>query len=233
VTIASGLSNIVLPNGGTYSAGGVAVLSEDQYSVINPSVAAVLFSSVVEGGGPVDSVNGQTGVVVLAASDVSAYSSSAGTTLAGRVTTLEGKNSVTSFVSADRTRALSALADVTGLGLAIPVGTFEFDFLLPYVGGATSNALVVALNGPTNSQLTYFIHHQATASTINIVPKSTFANSFTGAVNSGSATTVYLCRIFGTVTTTASGTLQPQFGSNDNTSTVVIKAGAKGRLWPL
>jgi hypothetical protein len=51
VTIANGLNNIVLPNGGTYMAGDTAVLSDEQYSVIKPSVSALIFSSVVGSGG--------------------------------------------------------------------------------------------------------------------------------------------------------------------------------------
>lgn len=87
VTIASGLTNIVLPNGGTYKTGDVVVLSDDQYSKISSSVSALIFSSVAGSGGAggaISSVNGKTGVVVLNAADVSAYSASAGSALEGR-----------------------------------------------------------------------------------------------------------------------------------------------------
>ena len=46
VTLASGLENIVLPNGLRYSAGDTADLSDEQYSVIPAAVSAALFSSV-------------------------------------------------------------------------------------------------------------------------------------------------------------------------------------------
>lgn len=45
VTIASGLRNVVLPNGLRYGAGAVVVLSDQEYSLISPAAATALFSS--------------------------------------------------------------------------------------------------------------------------------------------------------------------------------------------
>jgi hypothetical protein len=45
VTIAAGLSNVVLPNGLRYTAGDTAVLSDEEYSLIAPAAASALFSS--------------------------------------------------------------------------------------------------------------------------------------------------------------------------------------------
>jgi hypothetical protein len=45
VTIASGKSNVVLPNGNRYKAGDVVVLSDDEYSTISAAAKAALFSA--------------------------------------------------------------------------------------------------------------------------------------------------------------------------------------------
>jgi hypothetical protein len=45
VTIASGLSGVVLPNGIAYSAGAVAVLSDEEYSLLTPGAVASLLSA--------------------------------------------------------------------------------------------------------------------------------------------------------------------------------------------
>lgn len=45
VTIASGLSNVVLPNGLRYVAGDVVVLSDEEYSLIPDGALSSLFSS--------------------------------------------------------------------------------------------------------------------------------------------------------------------------------------------
>jgi hypothetical protein len=45
VTIASGKSNVVLPNGGRYKAGDVVVLSDEEYSTISAAAKAALFSA--------------------------------------------------------------------------------------------------------------------------------------------------------------------------------------------
>lgn len=44
------------------------------------------------------------------------------------------------------------------------------------------------------------------------------------------AGSVYIARIRGYVTTTASGTLQPQAGATNSSTTTTIKAGAYGKL---
>lgn len=45
VTIRSGLKNVVLPNGLRYKAGDVAVLSDDEYSLIPAAALSTLFSA--------------------------------------------------------------------------------------------------------------------------------------------------------------------------------------------
>lgn len=45
VTIAPGLTNVVLPNGLRYNAGAVVTLSDEQYSTISPAAKAALFSA--------------------------------------------------------------------------------------------------------------------------------------------------------------------------------------------
>jgi hypothetical protein len=49
VTIAAGLDGVVLPDGIRYKGGDVAVLSDEEYSVLTPNAVATLFSSVVTG----------------------------------------------------------------------------------------------------------------------------------------------------------------------------------------
>jgi hypothetical protein len=45
VTIASGKTNVVLPNGGRYKAADVVVLSDEEYSTISAAAKAALFSA--------------------------------------------------------------------------------------------------------------------------------------------------------------------------------------------
>jgi hypothetical protein len=45
VTIASGKTNVVLPNGNRYKAGDVVVLSDEEYSTISAAAKAALFSA--------------------------------------------------------------------------------------------------------------------------------------------------------------------------------------------
>lgn len=47
VTLAAGKANVALPNGLRYSAGAVAVLSDEEYSLLTPHAVSMLFSSVV------------------------------------------------------------------------------------------------------------------------------------------------------------------------------------------
>lgn len=143
-----------------------------------------------------------------------------------------GINTTTLMLS-DQTNATSSLQDITALGLAVPIGNIEFDFVIGYVGGSTSNGITMALNGPTTSTLLYFFHIQPTASTHSIAGKQAFASNQPGTSTTSSASNIYLVRIWGTAVTTATGTLMPRFFSNDGSTTVTIKAGSKGRLWPL
>lgn len=45
VTIAAGLTNVVLPNGSRYKTGDVVVLSDEEYSTISAAAKSALFSA--------------------------------------------------------------------------------------------------------------------------------------------------------------------------------------------
>jgi hypothetical protein len=73
VVLKVGLSQIALPNGGIYDGGDEVTLSDEQFAVIPSANLVAFFSSVTPtGGGGVESVNAQTGVVILDAEDVDA-----------------------------------------------------------------------------------------------------------------------------------------------------------------
>lgn len=69
--------------------------------------------------GAIQTVNGQTGIVVLSASDVDAYSQTAGVTLAGRVTSVE---LVTTDLNTLVTDAETRVAGVEGRATALEIG---------------------------------------------------------------------------------------------------------------
>lgn len=49
VTLADGLSGVVLPDGLSHEGGEVVVLSDEDYSVLSPAAVSSFFSSVTEG----------------------------------------------------------------------------------------------------------------------------------------------------------------------------------------
>ncbi|HEX4662468.1 MAG TPA: hypothetical protein VH144_02545, partial [Candidatus Saccharimonadales bacterium] len=135
------------------------------------------------------------------------------------------------LLSADQTNATTTPADITSFGIAVGVGTYEFDFIIPYQSGSTTNGITLQLNGPTSSLLSYFLYIQSTTSSFASFSRTAFASSQAGSVTGSSGVTTYISRIFGVVTTTGSGTLQPQFAATAASSTTTVKAGAYGKVW--
>lgn len=131
----------------------------------------------------------------------------------------------------DQSNATAVLADVTTMGIAVAAtSSYDFEFYLPYTGDTNSSApITLALTGPTNTFLGYDIYIQNSSSGKTEVTRTAFASGFTGAAVT-TAGTIYVARIRGRVTTTAAGTLMPQF-AGDGTHTNVIKAGASGTAW--
>ncbi|MCX4799562.1 hypothetical protein OG497_37545 [Streptomyces sp. NBC_01242] len=89
---------IALPNGGVYKGGDEVTLSDKQFAVIPAQNLVAFFSSVTPvGGGGVESVNDQTGVVVLTPASIGAAAAShthtaaqvTGTFTAAQVPTLD------------------------------------------------------------------------------------------------------------------------------------------------
>lgn len=52
VTVAAGITQLVLPDGLRHKSGDVVTLSDSQYSTISPAAVSALFSSVVQVEGP-------------------------------------------------------------------------------------------------------------------------------------------------------------------------------------
>jgi hypothetical protein len=127
------------------------------------------------------------------------------------------------------------LADISGLGIAVGIGSYEFEFVIPYTGsitGATGSAPNINLTGPSTSFVSYVIDIQTGVSSFNEYMRIALNSAQAPGTGVGNTTVTYLCRIRGRVTTTASGTLQPQLalGGGSFTGTVTIKAGAYGKV---
>jgi hypothetical protein len=81
-TIAPGVKDVIVGGNGPYQAGDAVTLTDAAYVAMDPAVFATVFTAppVLQGGGgggAVDSVNGETGAVVLDAGDVGAGSQEA------------------------------------------------------------------------------------------------------------------------------------------------------------
>jgi hypothetical protein len=139
---------------------------------------------------------------------------------------------VIATVTSDQATTSVTVVDVTGLGIAVGVGSYEFDFLLPYTGSVSSGSgLLLSLNGggATTSFLSYTLEIQAAQTTLGTYYRSAFDVNQAGVVVT-TAGSVYIARIRGYLITTGAGTLQPRFGVTNSSTTTTIKAGAYGKL---
>jgi hypothetical protein len=203
-------------------------------------------------GAPAASAVGDTQVTgaatTFAASDhVHARESFAAVTALGAFNTASSDGVSTSVARADHTHGAPALANlvtvtsdqattsvtvenITGLGMAVGIGTYEFEFIIPYTGSVNGGSgILLDLNGPTSSFLSYMLDIQASNTTQGRYWRDAFASNQAGVVVT-TAGNVYVARISGRVTTTASGTLQPRFGITNGGTTTTAKAGMTGRL---
>jgi hypothetical protein len=131
----------------------------------------------------------------------------------------------------------TTLANISGLGIAVGIGSYEFEFVIPYTGsvtGASGSAPNINLTGPATSFVSYVIDIQTGVSSFNEYMRTALNSAQQPGTGVGNTTVTYLCRIRGRVTTTAGGTLQPQLalGTSPFTGTVTIKAGAYGKVQP-
>jgi hypothetical protein len=139
---------------------------------------------------------------------------------------------VIATVTSDQATTSVTVVDVTGLGIAVGVGSYEFDFLLPYTSSVSSGSgLLLSLNGggATTSFLSYTLEIQAAQTTLGTYYRSAFDVNQAGVVVT-TAGSVYIARIRGYLITTGAGTLQPRFGVTNSSTTTTIKAGAYGKL---
>lgn len=133
-------------------------------------------------------------------------------------------------VAVDQATTSATVEDITGIGLAVGIGTYEFEFLIPYTSSVSNGSgILLALNGPTNSFLSYVMEIQSAQTANGIYYRNVFASNQAG-VSVVTAGSVYAVRMRGRVTTTASGTLQPRFGITVGSTTTTVKAGAYGKL---
>jgi hypothetical protein len=134
------------------------------------------------------------------------------------------------MLSADQATTSVTVEDITGLGMSVGIGSYEFEFFIPYTGSVSSGSgILLSLNGPTSSFLSYTLQIQSSNTTQGSYYRSAFNSNQAGVVIT-TAGTIYVARISGIVTTTASGTLQPQFGITSGGTTTTAKAGMYGKL---
>jgi len=122
------------------------------------------------------------------------------------------------------------LVDVTGVSLSVGIGTYEFEFIMPYTGSVSGGSgILLGMNGPTSSFLLYSLVIQSANGTTGNYYRNAFGVSQAGPVVTTGGN-VYFARVIGRITTTASGTLQPQFACTNSSTTTTIKAGAYAKL---
>lgn len=133
-------------------------------------------------------------------------------------------------IASDQATTSVTVEDIVGLGLAVGIGTYEFEFLIPYTGSVNGGSgMLLALTGPASSFLSYTMDIQAAQTSNGTYYRSAFAVSQAG-VSVTTAGNIYVARIRGRVVTTASGTLQPRFGITIGGTTTTAKVGAYGKL---
>ena len=122
------------------------------------------------------------------------------------------------------------LVDVTGVSLSVGIGTYEFEFIMPYTGSVSGGSgILLGMNGPASSFLMYSLVIQSANGTTGNYYRNAFGVSQAGPVVTTGGNT-YFARVIGRITTTASGTLQPQFACTNSSTTTTIKAGAYAKL---
>lgn len=122
------------------------------------------------------------------------------------------------------------LVDVTGVSLSVGIGTYEFEFIMPYTGSVSgASGILLGMNGPASSFLLYSLVIQSANGTTGNYYRNAFGVSQAGPVVTTGGN-VYFARVIGRITTTASGTLQPQFACTNSSTTTTIKAGAYAKL---
>lgn len=133
-------------------------------------------------------------------------------------------------LASDLSTTSVTLVDVTGVSLNVGVGTYEFEFIMPYTGSVSgASGILASINGPATSFLMYSLVLQSANGTTGNYYRNAFGVSQACPVVT-TAGNVYFARIVGRLTTTASGTLQPQFACTNSSTTTTIKAGAYAKL---
>lgn len=133
-------------------------------------------------------------------------------------------------LASDLSTTSVTLTDVTGVSLSVGVGTYEFEFIMPYTGSVSgASGILASINGPATSFLMYSLVLQSANGTTGNYYRNAFGVSQACPVVT-TAGNVYFARIVGRLTTTASGTLQPQFACTNSSTTTTIKAGAYAKL---
>jgi hypothetical protein len=129
------------------------------------------------------------------------------------------------------TNSTVTLADITGLGLAVGIGTYDFDFVLPFSSATTGAGLVLTLNGPASSFVSFILQIQSQTSTVRFGWRGAYGATDTGS-NAATANATFLGRITGRVITTSAGTLNAQYASSVAGVAITIKSGAYATLTP-
>jgi len=122
------------------------------------------------------------------------------------------------------------LVDVTGVSLNVGIGTYEFEFIMPYTGSVSGGSgILLSMNGPASSFLLYTLVIQSANGTTSNYYRNAFGVSQAGPVVTTGGN-IYFARVVGRIITTTSGTLQPQFACTNSSTTTTIKAGAYAKL---
>ena len=115
--------------------------------------------------------------------------------------------------------------DVTGLGVAVVAGTYDFEFVCGYTTIASGVGIALSVNGPAATSVAYTAFIGATA-TADHLAYGTAYNDLTQSTASGGATARPV-RLQGSVVGSASGTLIPRLaGQALGTDAVTVKSGA-------
>lgn len=153
-------------------------------------------------------------------------------TTVARADHTHGAPALATFVtpSADQATTSVTVENINGLGLSVGIGSYEFDFLIPYTGSVSNGSgLLLDLDGPTHSFLSYNLEIQFSNTNNAIYYRSVFASNQAAPVIV-TAGNIYTAKIRGRVITTANGILQPRFGANTGGTTTTAKQGMYGKL---